>query len=188
MPESSDAVRLLLDFLNSVDVEEGTDLLADGPEGLADWLVAHDLCHPIPAPTSADAQAVFDLRRGLRALALANNHEPVDPADIRAAQDVLSAIAFRVELPAGVQSGPTLTTKSGPVPDALGQIASAYFTAAVRGEWPRVRRCPAHDCAWVFWDASKNGSRRWCSMRVCGNRAKTRAFAERQATGRTSTR
>jgi predicted RNA-binding Zn ribbon-like protein len=45
----------------------------------------------------------------------------------------------------------------------------------------RLRECASETCAWIFVDRSKNGSRRWCSMSDCGNRAKVRAFRERQA-------
>jgi predicted RNA-binding Zn ribbon-like protein len=45
----------------------------------------------------------------------------------------------------------------------------------------RVRECAAHTCGWLFLDRSKNGSRRWCNMQVCGNRAKARRFYKRHA-------
>ncbi|HEX9773454.1 MAG TPA: CGNR zinc finger domain-containing protein [Steroidobacteraceae bacterium] len=44
----------------------------------------------------------------------------------------------------------------------------------------RVHECPADDCGWFFFDSSKNGSRRWCSMKTCGNLDKVRRFNERQ--------
>jgi predicted RNA-binding Zn ribbon-like protein len=47
-----------------------------------------------------------------------------------------------------------------------------------------VRKCAAADCAWVFMDQSKNRSRRWCDMRVCGNRAKVRRHYRKGRTGR----
>lgn len=46
-------------------------------------------------------------------------------------------------------------------------------------ELDRVRECAADTCAWLFLDRSKNRSRRWCDMAVCGNRAKVRRFRER---------
>jgi predicted RNA-binding Zn ribbon-like protein len=46
----------------------------------------------------------------------------------------------------------------------------------------RVGRCPGHGCGWLFADAG--GRRRWCSMAVCGNRAKQRRHAERARGGR----
>jgi predicted RNA-binding Zn ribbon-like protein len=37
-----------------------------------------------------------------------------------------------------------------------------------------LRQCPGEGCAWLFLDTSRNRSRRWCSMEVCGNRSKAR--------------
>jgi predicted RNA-binding Zn ribbon-like protein len=42
-----------------------------------------------------------------------------------------------------------------------------------------VRECAASDCAWLFLDRSRNGTRRWCDMAVCGNREKARRFQRR---------
>lgn len=43
------------------------------------------------------------------------------------------------------------------------------------GRPERIRECPGADgCGWLFYDTSRNGKRRWCSMEVCGNRAKGR--------------
>lgn len=44
----------------------------------------------------------------------------------------------------------------------------------------RVRACEADSCRWLFLDTSKNHTRRWCNMKVCGNRAKARRFQERR--------
>jgi predicted RNA-binding Zn ribbon-like protein len=44
----------------------------------------------------------------------------------------------------------------------------------------RVKQCPG--CGWLFLDMSRNRSRRWCTMQVCGNRAKARRYYERQRT------
>ena len=40
----------------------------------------------------------------------------------------------------------------------------------------RIRSCAASDCAWWFVDDTKNHSRRWCDMKICGNRAKMRRY------------
>lgn len=45
----------------------------------------------------------------------------------------------------------------------------------------RVRQCRDQYCSWLFVDTSRNGSRRWCSMQLCGNRARVRSFRRRQA-------
>lgn len=47
-------------------------------------------------------------------------------------------------------------------------------------ELRRVHECASHDCSWLFLDMSKNGSRRWCSMESCGNRAKAQRHRTRQ--------
>jgi predicted RNA-binding Zn ribbon-like protein len=47
----------------------------------------------------------------------------------------------------------------------------------------RVRICSAEDCDWLFLDQSKNRSRRWCDMGVCGNRNKVRRFRQARASG-----
>ena len=40
----------------------------------------------------------------------------------------------------------------------------------------RVRQCSGESCSWLFVDNSRNGMRRWCDMKACGNRAKVRRF------------
>lgn len=47
----------------------------------------------------------------------------------------------------------------------------------------KVRRCAAESCDWLFLDASRNHSRRWCDMRDCGNRAKARRYYARKKAG-----
>ena len=49
------------------------------------------------------------------------------------------------------------------------------------GAWPRVKACAAEECQWAFYDTSRNRSRTWCSMDVCGNREKTRRYRGRRA-------
>jgi predicted RNA-binding Zn ribbon-like protein len=43
----------------------------------------------------------------------------------------------------------------------------------------RIRGCANPECVLWFYDVSKNGRRRWCSMEGCGNRAKAARFQER---------
>jgi predicted RNA-binding Zn ribbon-like protein len=65
--------------------------------------------------------------------------------------------------------------------DPLEEILGAVARLGVLGELGRVKICPADDCRWAFYDTSRNGSRQWCSMALCGNRAKARAHRARQA-------
>ena len=57
----------------------------------------------------------------------------------------------------------------------LAHSAAVLFTKADR---KRVRKCA--QCVLHFRDTSKKGARRWCSMRLCGNRLKVAAYAARQ--------
>ena len=62
----------------------------------------------------------------------------------------------------------------------LGPIAFSAVELLMQGDRTRIKQCPGDDCGWVFLDTSKNRSRRWCEMQVCGNRAKARRHYERR--------
>ncbi len=146
-------VALVLDFLNTVDVEAGTDVLADPPARRA-WLSARGL---------SDAESAGETRAALRAAVGEPARRPVG----------LSA-QVTVSLDA---AGPRLVAE-----DVVGAVLAAASRLAVLGDWERVKICPADDCRWAFFDRSRNHSRTWCSMRVCGNREKARAWRERART------
>ena len=58
---------------------------------------------------------------------------------------------------------------------AIARDAGALLTGDLR----RVKRCPSHDCLWLFHDDSKNLSRRWCAMDDCGTLEKVRRYRGR---------
>ncbi|MBM7770536.1 hypothetical protein JOD54_000740 [Actinokineospora baliensis] len=151
--EDSGDVGLVLDFLNTVDFERHTDVLAD-PAAWRAWLVDHAL---------ADDAAALVSRDGLRAAIGGHPAAPPPP------------VAVRVEL---VDRTPTLVATT-----VTGAVLAAATRLAVLGEWHRIKICPADDCRWAFFDRSRNRSRTWCSMRVCGNREKARAWRERAKLG-----
>jgi predicted RNA-binding Zn ribbon-like protein len=68
----------------------------------------------------------------------------------------------------------------------LGPITLSALTLVMEKDLLRTRRCAGQDCGWLFFDTTKNNRRRWCDMRVCGNRAKVRAVRNRQRQARTS--
>jgi predicted RNA-binding Zn ribbon-like protein len=63
---------------------------------------------------------------------------------------------------------------------AVGHVLAVAFLADLDGSWERFRECGSPDCRAVFYDRSKNRSGRWCTMAECGNRAKVRAYRERE--------
>ena len=58
----------------------------------------------------------------------------------------------------------------------IAQSATELLTSS---QLSMVRMCEAPDCAWLFLDQSRNRSRRWCDMKVCGNRQKARRHYQR---------
>jgi predicted RNA-binding Zn ribbon-like protein len=60
-------------------------------------------------------------------------------------------------------------------------IAEAAAELLSSSDHSRIRQCSEPDCRWLFLDHSKNHSRRWCDMSICGNRAKARRFHARQS-------
>lgn len=65
----------------------------------------------------------------------------------------------------------------------LWHVARSAIDVLTEDDPARVKECPgAGDCGWLFYDTSKNGSRRWCSMEGCGSRVKMRHhYARRRA-------
>jgi predicted RNA-binding Zn ribbon-like protein len=60
-------------------------------------------------------------------------------------------------------------------------IAASAVELLNEGDLRRVKQCPgADDCGWLFYDASRNGTRRWCSMEGCGSRVKMRRHYARR--------
>jgi len=71
--------------------------------------------------------------------------------------------------------------RSGSTAEAvLVPVAEAIAKLLVEGNFDLVRKCESSDCTLWFYDRTKSHHRRWCSMTMCGNRAKVAAFRERQ--------
>jgi predicted RNA-binding Zn ribbon-like protein len=170
---ASGGLELVQAFVNTVDREHGPDLL-DEDVGLADWLERRMLSADL---RPGDRARALEVREALRALLLANNGEPRDPA----AQDTLERAARRARLePAFPPDGATLVPRAAGVDGALGRILAAAFTAMLDGSWARLKACPREVCGWAFYDRSTNSSATWCSMRVCGGRVKAGAYYRRR--------
>ncbi len=68
-----------------------------------------------------------------------------------------------------------------PLDRVLWPIIYSAASLLTWSELDRVRLCRADDCGWLFVDASRNRSRRWCDMSECGNRAKAQRFRARHS-------
>jgi predicted RNA-binding Zn ribbon-like protein len=60
------------------------------------------------------------------------------------------------------------------------RLLSAALDLLTSGRMAHVRACSNADCRWLFLDRSKNKGRRWCDMKLCGNRIKARRYRGRQ--------
>jgi hypothetical protein len=170
VPETSDLVQLdvcgdpadlIVRFLNTLDVEEGTDAI-DTLGGWVTWLSAQGLDGCFGPQDPGALESARELRGDLRALASGEQHPQGRQVDIQ----VALTTDGQVELSA---------------PTAAGFLAAAAAKVAIEQRIDRVKICPADDCRWAFYDTSRNRSRQWCSMEVCGNRAKARAHRRRAA-------
>jgi predicted RNA-binding Zn ribbon-like protein len=58
----------------------------------------------------------------------------------------------------------------------LSRVAAAVAEALTAGTWQRLKACEMPSCLWAYYDRSPAGRGRWCSMSVCGARAKMRRY------------
>ena len=162
---------LVIDFVNSLEVETGRDRLN------AVWLAERSLLPPGERVGEARLARAREVREAVRALALANNG---DPAGVEGAARVLDRQAGRSRL--RIRFGPEARIEVGArgIDRALGLLLGEVAAAMGDGRWERVKACRAETCRWLFFDHAPNLSRRWCSMEVCGNREKARAYRARR--------
>jgi predicted RNA-binding Zn ribbon-like protein len=77
-----------------------------------------------------------------------------------------------------------LEPTAGGAGEAVGRLLTILYDAMRDGSWKRLKRCPGMGCPFTFYDSSRNRTATWCSMSVCGNRAKVRSYQERRRTAR----
>jgi predicted RNA-binding Zn ribbon-like protein len=163
-------------FVNTLDIDEDADELAT-PAALGSWLAANELAPAGAAWSQADLDRVVELRECLRELLLANTGGAPDPGAVAAAVALGRGAPLAVTVDAG---GRTALEPLGDGIDAvLGRLLAIVAEAQAAGTWVRLKACLAEDCHWAFYDGSRNRSRTWCSMSVCGNRAKARSYRAR---------
>jgi predicted RNA-binding Zn ribbon-like protein len=173
-PGELELVRL---FVNTLELPGGDDELST-PAALQAWLEANALARGVAA-TSADLHSARRLREAIRALLLENNgmstRKEAAVTLSRAAQRARIAVRFD---PAGRAR---LEPAAAGVAGALGRLVAIVAASMADGTWSRLKACRADDCCWAFYDSARNRSRQWCSMAVCGNRTKARAYRRRHA-------
>ncbi len=173
------ALDLVIDFVNTLDVDADTDELSR-PQDLAAWLRRRGLLRSTEgALTDSDHADAIDLREALRALMLANNGHGGHGDPWRA----LEQAARRGDLAIHFASDGTASLRPGTA-GAAGAVARLLVPVAdalADGSWRRVKACRAPGCRWAFYDRSRNRSGVWCEMAVCGNRTKVRTYRQNSA-------
>ena len=166
------AMQRVIAFVNTRDIEAGTDDIAT-PEQLGAWLRDQGLAPTGTRPSGDDLEAAHQLREGLRQALIAHDthHEP-------ASQSVRAAVPLQLVISG--DGGVALQPVAAGTAAALAQLVAPIPAAVADGSWARTKVCPKDTCQWAFYDQSRNRSRRWCSMDVCGNQEKTKSFRERQ--------
>lgn len=165
------------DLVNTLDVEDRVEGLTD-PSRLRDWLVERNLLDSDTPVSAADLATAIELREALRSILRANDGHPVEARAIETVNRAAGELPLQLRFSS--DGDPALGPRSGGVRGALAALLAGIALAEARGTWSRLKVCSSDTCQWAFYDRSKNRSGRWCSMRVCGNRTKTRAYRARQ--------
>ena len=189
--------RPCLDFCNTLDPRESPrprdflpsygDLVAWAERaGLVAAAEARSLvaeARTRPAAAGAVFEEALVLREALfRVFSSVAARELVDAADLEILNGVLQRAGARARL---TGSGPGFAwswSGDGELERPLWLVARSAAELLTSDELERLRKCAGRLCGWLFLDASKNRSRRWCSMESCGSRAKMRRlYARRRA-------
>jgi len=174
------AGRLALDFCNSLSPTSRLTLRdrIASPDDFLGWARrAGAKLEEKPAPRVL--ARLHRLRAALTGIfhALAQEGAPTS-ADLAVLNEEL-AEARATERLVPADSGYEVEDLSPQLIDRFRHAIARDAAALLTGDLRRVKRCPSHDCLWLFHDDSKNLSRRWCAMDDCGARDKVRRFRER---------
>jgi predicted RNA-binding Zn ribbon-like protein len=161
----------------NVKVRAKISTFADLRAALEEWVSAHPGAdQALFSETIAIRESIY---RILHALAGASDPPPVDLAAFNRAlaaspqrksiERTKNGFGWSVET-----ASPTVATLLAPVLWSAGALLTGPQLA-------QIRECANDECLWLFVDDSRNGSRRWCSMQSCGNRAKARRHYLRHA-------
>ncbi|MEM7352114.1 MAG: ABATE domain-containing protein [Acidobacteriota bacterium] len=164
-----------IDFVNTV-IRRDDDLvdLLPEPPAFERWVAAAGLGSP---PLNIDAQDFAEakrLRKALRQLFVTWRRG--EAPDASALDSLNRVLLWR-------RRAPTLTVQDGELRwmdeehqisprDVLLGLAEQAAQLLTRDDRQRLKACGNDDCVLLFWDTSRNLSRRWCSMATCGNRSK----------------
>ncbi|MFF2515498.1 CGNR zinc finger domain-containing protein [Streptomyces sp. NPDC058086] len=152
-------LALIQSLVNTLDIESGADSL-DTAEGRAPFGLAE-----------GEAEASRELRESLRAACLAHAGHPAHRA-----VTPLGELLARAPLHVTVDEHDGSARLVPAAASLTSRVAAALAEALAEGTWLRLKACEAPTCHWAYYDRSPAGRGRWCSMSVCGARAKMRRY------------
>ena len=174
-------LALVQSFVNTRNLMHGYDLLED-LDGATAWLSEHDFLGHGAWPNEDDRRRLVAFREGLRVLLLAHNGEPGGEAGAEALNELVSVAPLSARFdPGGEPRLVSAAGAGGAIEGVMGSILAAIVLSAVEGKWRRLKACRNEGCLWAFYDGSKNRSGSWCTMDVCGARAKMRTYRRRRS-------
>jgi predicted RNA-binding Zn ribbon-like protein len=168
--------ELLVEFVNTRDLEEETDAIAD-PARLEAWIAAATGEY-VGTPDAEGHTRVLELRESLRALLRTNNGGGADERELVALREAAERSRYRTALSADGQLD--LVPARADLTGFEARLVLALERLQSHGAWPRLKACTDEGCQWAFYDTTRNRSRTWCSMEECGNREKTRRYRSRR--------
>jgi len=190
--------RLCLDFANTIStrMETGREYLTSYAE-LAAWsehagalaedeaeaLRNHAASHPNLAAGTLERAILFRETVYRIFSAIADGGEP-GRADLAALNEALRPALSRLEVNSTGDGFAWRWTLDGNDLDGmLWPLARSAADLLTSEDLKRVRQCARDGCDWLFVDTSKNHSRRWCSMDLCGSRVKAKRYYQRKRKG-----
>ncbi len=185
--------HLALDFLNSIatPVDVRVDWLRSG-QHLCDWLEqagaftdkalgAFQDVHSSPALDKVAAKA-RDFRDWLRNHVRRRLGQPaikMTKKELRPLNDLLAQARSYPQVDAGPPLSMSIHRPTADAGELLQPIAEAAADLFCHQDFSLIRACGGVGCTIIFLDKTKSHQRRWCSMTICGNRAKVAAFRDR---------
>jgi len=161
-------LELVRQFVNTVDLYRDRDLLADVDQAAATLKTLGLLADGEPF-----GGRELERARGFRAAV-----RSVFVDDVRTPGSGLPALEVRVTF-SGVGRVGAESTATG-LWGQLTELSVELWLADRTGKLSRMKACANPGCRWLFWDPSRPGTGRWCSMQVCGGQQKARNYRARK--------
>ncbi len=166
-------LALVQDFVNTAELPGGYDELVDVDSSVT-WLRAHGFN---VIPEEPQRRRLVEFREQLRTLLGVNQGQPLPEATAARLSRMLNTADVH---PFVDGDGVHLTASARGVDGLVASMLTALVRSTIDGSFRRLKVCRSDSCQWTFYDSSRNGRGTWCSMQVCGARAKAKAYRSRQ--------